>query len=299
VTTYRLQLRPHAPWATPLRADSLFGAICWRWLELFPESFDTMLNGFAPGGEPPFILSDAFPGELLPLPLHRTHPRSEDQNKKKLKPPLYIRQDSFRELAAGAAASGEVFDKPSISGSQMRTAIDRELGNAAKEQLFEIATEHLTEGFDRVSVYIRTERFLDELLACFRALAMTGFGKKSSSGLGAFELIGAPQGCDWLDQVADANGFVSLSHFVPAAKDPADGCWRLHVTYPKFHANSVENVFKGSILMLTPGSVFRTGNGKLRPWYGSMLPMARREMPKAIHYGLAFAAPMRWPEEAS
>jgi len=293
VTTWRLRLRPRSPWATPLRADSLFGALCWAWVELFPESFDEMLSQFAGPGVPPFILSDAFPGDLLPLPLHVRTPVSE----KKLKPPIYITQAGFQDLSvASGSLAPEVADKPFGSGSQIRTAIDRIVGSAAEGQLFELDIEHLQENFETLSVYVRSDRYLEQVIGCFKALALTGFGKKSSSGLGAFELLDKAQDCDWLDGVEGANAFVTLSHFVPAPHDPTNGRWRLHVTYPKFHANPVSNVFKGSIIMLTPGSVFRTDTGSPRPWYGSMIPMSRPEMPKAMHYALAFAVPVRWEE---
>lgn len=97
MTTWRLRLRPTAPWATPLRADSLFGAICWRWLELFPETFEPMLEEFYHGGSPPFVLSDAWPGDLMPVPMHAILPQAP----KKLKPPLYLPHTSFRSIIRG------------------------------------------------------------------------------------------------------------------------------------------------------------------------------------------------------
>ncbi|MGO9264666.1 MAG: type III-A CRISPR-associated RAMP protein Csm4 [Candidatus Binataceae bacterium] len=295
MTTWRLQLRPRSSWATPWRADSLFGAICWAWVELFPETFEEMLAGFAGPGDPPFIVSDGFPGDLLPLPLHVEPPLAE----RKLKPPIYVSQAGFRELlTGGCASSADVMDQPFGSGSQVRTAIDRELGSAAEGQLFEIETQHLPKKFETLSIYVRSERYLAQLVDCFKALALTGFGKKRSSGLGAFDMVEKPQRCEWLDQVSGTNGFVTLSHFVPAASDPTDGQWRLHVTYPKFQANAVSNVFKGAILMMTPGSVFDTSGPPAKPRYGSMIQMGRPEIPNAIHYALAFAVPLRWEEEA-
>lgn len=294
MTTWRLELRPRAPWATPLRADSLFGAVCWCWLELFPENFEEMLAGFSQSGDPPFILSDAFPGESLPLPLHIAPPPTD----RKLKPPIYISQSSFQEVvAAGIQPSADdIKDKTIGVGSRIRTALDRDLGSAAEGQLFEIATQHLRGPFDALSVYVRSDRYLKQVIACFRALALTGFGKKSSTGLGAFDVVDMPQSCEWLDDVPGANAFMALSHFVPAPTDPTSGRWRIHVTYPKFHANAVSNVFKGSILMIAPGSVFHTDAGAPRRWYGSMIPMPRPEMARAVHYALAFAAPLRWEE---
>jgi len=179
----------------------------------------------------------------------------------------------------------------------VQSAIDREGGSAADGQLFEIDTEHLHRDFSFLSVYVRTEQNLKEVAACLRALGLTGFGKKSSTGLGAFDLLDGTERCEWLDNVPGANAFVTLSHFVPAADDPIAGRWRVHVTFPKFHANAVSNVFKGSILMLAPGSIFRAS--RPRSWYGSMIPLPRPEMPRALHYALSFAVPMVWPLEAA
>jgi CRISPR-associated protein Csm4 len=296
MTTWRLRLCPRTPWATPWRADSLFGSVCWRWLELFPETFEPMLDEFHKGGDPPFLLSDAWPGDLMPVPAHATVPPSP----KKLKPPLYIPEASFRSVICGETrtASG-VLMNVIRSSARVQTAIDRDLGSAADGQLFETNTQHLDQSSEFLSVYIRSDRHMEKVVACFKALAWTGFGKKSSTGLGEFEIAAAPERCEWLDDVPGANAWTALSHFVPAPGDPMDGRWRTHVTFPKFHANAVSNVFKGSILMLTPGSVFRTSEKSPRPWYGSMIPVPRPEMPKALHYGLCFSVPLVWGREAA
>jgi CRISPR-associated protein Csm4 len=295
MTTWRLRLRPRAPWATPIRADSLFGAICWRWLELFPERFDSMLEEFHHGGTPPFVLSDALPGDLMPVPMYAKLPPLD----KKSKPPFYFPQASFQSLIYGETeTASDVPEKNAISASsRVQTAIDRDLGFAADGQLFETDTQHLDRSCNFLSVYIRSVHYVDQVVACFKVLALTGFGKKSSTGLGSFELAGLLERCEWLEAVPGANAYMALSHFVPAPGDPADGRWRTHVTFPKFHGNAVSNVFKGSILMLAPGSVFRTGGESPRPWYGSMSPVPRLEMPKAVHYGLCFSVPLVWHQD--
>jgi CRISPR-associated protein Csm4 len=296
MTTWRVRLRPLAPWATPFRSDSLFGAICWRWLELFPETFESMLDAFRETGDPPFVLSDALPGDFMPVPMSAKLPPLD----KKMKPPLYISEACFREIMQGgtAAASG-IRAKAICASTRVQTAIDRDIGTAAEGQLFETGTQHLAHELELLTVYIRCERYLEQLMACFQALAWTGFGKKSSTGLGAFEIASAPEPCEWLDHCSGANAFMALSHFVPAPGDPSRGRWRTQVTFPKFHGNSVTNVFKGSMVMLSPGSVFRTDDGPPAPWYGCMIPVPRPEMAKALHYALCFPAPLVWPAEAA
>jgi CRISPR-associated protein Csm4 len=295
--TWRIRIRPLSPWASPWRSDTIFGSICWRWLELYPQDFTTLIEEFQAEGEPPFLLSDAWPGTLLPAPAHVPIEPQTGGDRKKWKPPLYIPESSFRRIAAGEDRSAtDVVSAVFRPLTRVQTTIDRDSGTAAEGQLFETHCQYVESANGSLAVYVRTDRHLEPLVACFRALALTGYGKKSSSGLGEFKVIGDPERCEWLDAVPNANAFVALNHFVPALTDPVDGIWRTHVTFPKFNSKAVKDVFKGAILMLTPGSVFLTGRAVPRPWYGSVIPMPRPEVPKAIHYALCFPAPVVWPE---
>jgi CRISPR-associated protein Csm4 len=300
MNTWRIRIRPLSPWASPWRSDTIFGAICWRWLELYPHNFQSIIDDFQNGGHPPFLLSDAWPDNLLPVPAHIHLEAEAAGDRKKWKPPLYVPESLFRRIAAGHDNSARgIVSNVVRRVTRVQTAIDRESGKAAEGQLFETDCEYLDSGQGLLAVYLRTNRYLDSLVACFQALALTGYGKKSSTGLGQFELLGEPESCEWLDTVPNANAFVALNHFVPAPTDPVDGLWRTHVTFPKFHSNSARNVFKGAIVMLTPGSVFRAGGARPRPWYGSVIPVPQPEMPKAVHYALCFPTPVVWSEDAA
>ena len=152
--------------------------------------------------------------------------------------------------------------------TRVQTAIDRALGSAADGQLFETDTQYLDAGCDSLSVYIRSDGYLEQVVACFRALERIGFGKKSSTGLGEFEIAGLTVGRDIFDV-----WFESGSSWFAVC-------------------------MKRGLVMLAPGSVFRTSNQTPRPWYGSMISVPRPEMPKALHYGLCFPVPMVWGGEA-
>ena len=221
MSTWRLRLRPLSAWATPWRADSLFGAVCWRWLELFPLSFEQMLGEFSEGRTPPFVLSDAQPGDLFPLPLHIT---PVTPNKPRL--PIYISAEAFQDVINGQTNTAPAMKAVLAAATRIQTAIDREVGAGAEGQLFETETQYLTKACETLTVYIRSERYMGEVTACFKALSRTGFGKKSSTGLGQFEVLSGPEECDWLDGSPSADAWVALSHFVPAPGDPTEGSWR-------------------------------------------------------------------------
>jgi CRISPR-associated protein Csm4 len=253
-----------------------------------------MLDAFSQGGEPPFVLSDAWPESLLPVPLGVPLKEDTARPKGRQKSQLYIHERTFMEIARGERSTALNVRTGLIdSSTRAHNAEDRSFGSAADGQLYEIECQHLVGQSKTLNVYVRAGRYFDEFLSCFRALSRTGFGKRHSVGFGEFRLLGEPERCDWLDDVPAANAFVALSHFVPKPSDPSDGFWETHVTHPKFYANSAANVFKGAILMLTAGSIFRTP-GQPIEWYGRMISVPRPEMPKAVHYGLCFAVPAKW-----
>ena len=132
----------------------------------------------------------------------------------------------------------------------------------------------------------------EALASAWSLLAMRGFGRYRSSGMGAFELAAEPERQPWLENRSSARGYLALSHFVPAPTDPIDGAWRLAVSFPKFEGDRVRHFLKGRITYLTPGSMFRT-DGAVRPYYGSALDMAREEFPSAIHAAFCLAAPLQ------
>jgi hypothetical protein len=150
------------------------------------------------------------------------------------------------------------------------------------------------------SLYVRCEQdWLARLGTLLRSLGRSGFGKHISTGRGAFEVIGEPEMCEWLDPLPFENAFVSLSHFVPDENDPADGWWETLVKHPKLgmERGASSAPLKGRLIMLRPGSCFRP-MGRPRRWYGRILTGLSPAFPDTVHYALAFAVGIRWDVRA-
>jgi CRISPR-associated protein Csm4 len=285
----RYLLRPESPWATPWHADSLFGALCWAYRDAAGNGeLERLIEQFK-NGQPPFVLSDAFPADLLPFPVGIEFEEPADR---KLKA-LWVTVAQFREFAAGRMGKLPIA-KTSLRGeARAQASRDRETDRPLDGALFEIDMESFDEKAEdkRLALYVAATEEGDRVFRqALAVLASTGFGRKASSGPGAFRVESA-QACPWLEASSEANAFVSLSHFVPAADDPSDGAWRLHTTYPKFQGNQVREFLKGSLTMMTPGSWFRT-NGAPNTWYGRVIPMPRDGLEKAVHYAMCLAAPV-------
>jgi CRISPR-associated protein Csm4 len=290
--TWRLRLRPTSPWATPWHADSLFGALAWRCAEAYGE--DVLLQWIAAfkSGKPPFLLSDALPGDWFPAPIG---PRYQVKGEK-TRLPVWVNASDFRRMLKEPgfrSPDSPVGGEMSTSADRRQAAIGRisdrtDAGGALFEVEQRVLSRHSGEFF---SLYVRAESHgvVESLLAL---LSLTGFGKKSSTGLGAFRLEGEPERREWLDGQEGANGFVSLSHFVPAPNDPTEGGWQTQVSYPKYHGSAVAHPFKGKLVQFVPGSWFCTG-ALPRSWYGRVVPAGCPEYPEAVQYGLAFAVPAK------
>lgn len=67
--TYKLIVEPKSPFVTPLQSDTVFGHLAWALAYLEgPSRLSQMLNEFV-AGKPPFLLSEAFPENTLPVPI--------------------------------------------------------------------------------------------------------------------------------------------------------------------------------------------------------------------------------------
>ncbi len=309
--TYQIRLRPHGSWCTPWDADSLFGALAWQVRELAGEDdlgrFLHQFTGEPPrfvGEAPPFVLSDAFPEGWLPCPLSAELKRLPEL---KAKFPEWVCEEQFKGVIRGSAQllPREKWPAPLARGRNLHASINRVSGTTTGEgssTLFEIPEWCFKEADGKrpelLVVYVKTDAWLDRLASLFESLAHTGFGKKRSSGRGGFAVEGKPQACEWIDKTYEdetADGFVSLSHFVPALGDPTHGRWSVVTKYPKFSPGAPAGTpFKGRLAMLRPGSTFHVQE-RVSPFYGRMLKGLSDRFPNSVQYGLSFAVPIRWP----
>jgi len=272
----------------------------WQLLERAGESALRRLIDAFGEGEPPFVLSDAFPEGWLPCPLSiRLQPLADSNIKPKL--PVWVTENQFRTLTTTPAPllPQPSWPSPVASSRTLHASIDRQLGTTGGEgNLFEVESWHLsgeTVTGRKLIVYVKTTEWLGRVVDLFQSLAFQGFGKKRSVGLGAFKVVGDPEACEWMDRTEGADGYVSLSHFIPSKHDPTDGRWSLLTKYPKFSPGvPAKSPFKGRVLMLRPGSSFRAP-APIRPFYGRVVRNIWPDFPDAVQYGLAFSVPIRWP----
>lgn len=308
----RLRIEPLSGWRTPWHADTLTGMMATILARAHgAERLEADLLEPWRRGEPPFVLADACPGDLLPSPACLVLWPWPEADRKRVKRALWLTREQFTVLQQGRrpALSGEPPDpfQPSV---RMRNTLDRQGGRTgAPGSLYELPLTSLSKEYSHLSLYAGVmpdrEPLLHDLLTL---LSESGFGADAGAGFGQFRIAGGFEDASWLDQVTDPDGWVSLSAFQPDANDPTDGYWRSFVKYGKLGpALGPGSVFKRPQLMLEAGACFQSQNGR-RGWYGRLIPSEQLlpdstrqtllvEGKAPVQPAFALAVPMRWAEE--
>jgi len=301
--TFRVTFQLKSAVASAFQADTIFGHLCWakRYLDGEDGLTKEFLEWYGKDvGLPPILISDGFPCDLLPRPL--TPPREPTSGSKQeqieaydkqkdLKSIQFLSPDEFNLAIHGKAFEPTKKDSMSKKNVTSKNQINRLTGTTGEGgQLFEFE-----ETWERtpVSIYVKVANgFEDEAERLFRFVAEQGYGKRKSVGYGAIKSMDF-QPFDGFRPPADANGYISLSHFVPAKDDPREGCWKVLVKYGKLGEEYAagENPFKRPLVMLAPGSVFRT-EGKPKEFYGRLVPDISSK-DGVVQYAFAFPVPMK------
>lgn len=294
----KISVKPKSGLLTQLQSDTLYGHFCWRLLEVKGESKLQDFINLYKNRKPVFILSDGlyevdgevlFPKPIMPKddnmidrsrdPVGKEKQIIELLNKKKERENRYVSLKSLQAFLEGELAEYEGLletdpaPSPKITKDlRIHVGIDRNTLTHMDGLLFEQNPEYLG---DKTS-YAILVKILDEsaykdfeVESIFKDVFITGFGKKKSSGYGAFEWNGMDNYENLTEPDGDCNGFYTLGNYLPSIEDEIkDGYYRFFVKYGKLGETraSGPNPFKKPMIMMKPGSCFEVE--KARDFYG-------------------------------
>lgn len=285
---YRLQLRALGPWRTPLRSDTLSGLLCWAVASRHGGDFlrSTVLLP-ALGGQPPFVLSDAMPGDRLPAPLSlQLLPWSEDRRRfaKRIE---WLPRSEFRVACTRpsdldmAHLGAEPAWIETVRAQHQRDRSTESAGSTGG-RLFTAHDTWARTG-ELVSLYLRaSDHTLNWLQPALEDMVRAGLGADRSTGAGAFDIVGDLAADAGLDDTppTGANGVVVLSTWQPSANDPADGLWRTLVKTGRLGSQlGVIQIFKRPVVLMRAGAVLRS---KPRPFVGRAIDGSEMLAPSAV-----------------
>jgi CRISPR-associated protein Csm4 len=291
---YKISLKIFSGILTPFQADTIFGHLCWA---LFHREGEKSLQEFLEPfkqGNPPFILSDGFPDEMLPKPLSADFIGKDAEERKDLKKIDFISSQDFdfvrnaeRCPAGSVVPNFEIYLTFHNTISRLTNSVLTEGGIYSLKQTF----------IPRISIYLKTlsENWKERVVDLFKDLATGAYGRKKSIGAGHFSVQDVVPFS--FKNVNGANAFVTLSNFSPAEKDPSEGLFKTFVKYGKLGEEFTfcGNPFKRPLVMLRAGSVFRTG-GMPKDFYGRIIKEGiAPAKPEVVQYAYAFPVPLLYP----
>jgi CRISPR-associated protein Csm4 len=307
---YRFPLIPESAWRTPWQSDTLAGMICGAVARLEGgEALRREIIDPALAGKPPFVLSDAFPGDWLPVPAYTRLLDWPPDQRKTVKRARWLKRESFDRIRDGQPIALEDFIKE--SGFHETTHLHNTISRSSHStsdggSLYSREETHLAKGLNHLTVYVRLDdAFRDLFWRALGELAACGYGADRSAGKGQFCIAGELEPVPSLDRVNRPNGVVALSTFQPEAGDPTDGAWEAFTKYGKLGPEfGLENVFKRPLVLLKPGASFRISEP--RPWLGRAIRMNELLAKEAagaltaqgvevIHYAYSLVVPVVWP----
>jgi CRISPR-associated protein Csm4 len=279
-----IRLQPRGDYRTELTSDTLFGIICWGISVLYgSEILEDLLERFV-SGEPPFLISSAFPYTRVDGKIEYFFPRpilppitgklsgENLDNFKRYKKIKWLRYSIFRKFQTGEITENDFFQSkewkdcisPSIiSEIQMHNTIHRLTAHTAEGNLYYTPVYTIQNGGLYFFIREIEEGVLDYILSAFRLFSHLGIGGDASIGKGTFvpELADVP--FDF--SVQNPNSRVILSYYYPTPaeavyyKEHADLTWYrlIHrkgkmggILYP------TGNTWKKGIHVFDVGSIF-------------------------------------------
>lgn len=301
---FRIRLRLTAPLGTPMVSGTLFGHLCWAYLDRHGEgALGEWLEAMEGGERAPFLISDAFPADHLPRPLLAPEIPGEDMSPeqarqhKRLRKAIWVPRQDFLRLRAQPAAESlwlkHVVDVEAPSAVQhAHNVIDR-LRNTTPEVagLWFVEDDWSFTRLPERDVYAETDLGPGDLRDLFAHVGETGYGRDTTYGRGLFEVVDVVEDRELAKPLAGPDvRFVSLSHGC-LTPNMAEARWRRVTHFGKLAAR-IDNgrPWKKPLLLMRPGATFRPeGPGP----FGRILDRVHLDLPQVRFNAWHLAVPYR------
>lgn len=324
---YKINIKLKSSIITPFHSDTLWGHICWALR--YTRSEQELLNFLEcyDSGEPPLVISNAFPKGCLPFPVLEPIEKTKQRELintfwnesdfiaavsafKKLSTIKYISKELFKHISKGTISRYSLLEAilanpkkfPVISAElpsvTYHAKINRLSGTAIDGGLF--TAPEIFYFSNELEAYCKIGHGFSEekLKQCMEFINIDGFGRKKSTGKGAVYCTIERRTDDVTD---DTNAFMSLSNYVPCQDDPQKGFYKLITKYGKlgghFASSSIipgknPTPFKYPIVMFESGSVFKVD--KKKEHYGRIVKGVHpAKKINIVHYGMAYPMPLK------
>lgn len=268
---YRIDIEPTGGFYTPIKGDTLFGALCWAIVECFGDRrLAELLNGYA-DGEPFAVVSDAFPAGHLPKPVlpfpyfkqvgDKTEPDAKER--KKFKKREWVPAE---KIGLPTNEMAKYFTESAFFQKRLKTAnrVNPETNHAdgGAYSAYMIEEIRYAETLNVYAVIDENRISAEEIKALFKQIGQVGFGKKASSGGGKFTVS---EMTPVAFENSGATAFMTLAPCVPAPDEfnAAKSFYKVFVRFGR-HGNVAATSgkpFKQPVMTMDAGAVLTPKNG--------------------------------------
>ncbi len=297
---YKVILKLTSPYATDWQADTIWGHLCWALRFAYGEPALTDFIAEYEKEGPPLLVSNGFPGDFLPRPILPDKPVTERTAFSKAKTQKNIKWltlDEFTRTQNGEEPDLSEKDSGTLSvtlKNQINRLTSTTGGNEGKNTGYLFSFNQYYG--EIVSIYLKiADDFVKTTEELFQNLSKSGYGKRKTVGYGQFGIQSFEE-FRGFKSPPKANGFVSLSNFVPAVDDPTLGYWEILVKYGKLGEDYAitGNPHKKPLLMFRAGSCFY--DTPCKEYYGRLVRGLSPQYPKVVQYGYALPVPLKLSE---
>jgi len=283
----RIGVTLRSPLGTPLKSDTLSGHLLCLFRQRHGEKKLSKLLEDAKKGNLPFVISDAFPHDHLPVPVLEPMSRSTFKElveslhggktleglkslKRFRKKFQVLPLSEWAEVSKAMSAKNLYFlhhqERIRLEGGEktkitMHNTINRKSGHVLEGALYNSIEKWYTssEGKPALDIYARVEpSFEPDFKELLNDLKSLGYGQDRSTGKGNLQFE-EWEPMEHLDQKKGANAWMNLSTYSTTQGEELEGGWyKMHTKFGKvWNGFGERNPFKKPLLVFEPGSVFR------------------------------------------
>lgn len=212
-------------------ADTLFSAICIRWIEIF-NNLDELIESV---NKNEFLLSDTFPyidkDFYIPKPviyLEKKYEGESKVDKKEMKSINYIPINKLEEYISFLVNGGDLPFKSNLKYCQeelirkasiLRKPQELEDGNIKNTEIYNISVYRFLDNCGIYFILRCKEEIKQKIDIAMDSLSMSGLGGKRSLGYGKFEFESYES--DYFDELLDikADYYMALTTFLPTSEE--------------------------------------------------------------------------------
>ncbi len=310
--------------STPVRAYTLFGAICWAY-RLMGEDLEKLLDNFK-NGNPPFIISSPFPiaeskrgfSLVFPKPVLVISEKAEKDdrlcekiNRKPIKKARYVSFSVFRRIVEGEikkekalvntkmfketgkviVQEGDIACFEDFGGLSVRNVLNRitmKSDNLFTEEYYMFSDRWFLVKFYNSDI----KPVLEE---CFKLIEDTGLGANKNLGWGSVKiepLQGFDEELEYLDSkvIKNAEKIITLSPVIPQKEslNIDDSTYEYEIYKSPIDTTFGETlIWKKKVLYLKEGSVLKKKENS--KWIGCIKDVGAKDLGiEAYQYGYEF-----------